>query len=134
MGGIVMKTIGERAKEYASKKADISLSAVYNEALASIYEEAYIAGAKEQKAIDEEVRLKKSDSMTQAAYDREVAFADWYNKNGKGTPTYSDAIEWARRELIDKACEIVRNIANEYFRNWEQSCKVEDTFRKAIEE
>ena len=36
---------------------------------------------------------------------REVAFADWYNKNGKGTPTYSDAIEWARRELIDEACE-----------------------------
>ena len=47
-----MKRIEERAKEYASKKAAISLSAVYNEALASIYEEAYIASAKEQKAID----------------------------------------------------------------------------------
>ena len=47
-----MKTIEERAKEYASKKADISLSAVYNEALAIIYEEAYIAGATEQKEID----------------------------------------------------------------------------------
>ena len=47
-----MKRIEERAKEYASKKADISLSAVYNEALASIYEEAYIAGATEQKVID----------------------------------------------------------------------------------
>ena len=47
-----MKTIGERAKEYASKKADISLNAIYNEALASIYEEAYIAGATEQKRID----------------------------------------------------------------------------------
>lgn len=33
---------------------------------------------------------------------------------------------------IDKACEIVRNIANEYFGDWEQSCKVEDTFRKAM--
>ena len=129
-----MKTIEERAKEYASKKADISLSDVYNEALARIYEEGYIAGATEQKEIDEEVRLKKSDSMTQAEYDREVAFADWYNKNGKGTPTYSDAIEWARRKLIDEACEIVRNIANEYFGDWEQSCKVEDTFRKSIEE
>ena len=53
-----MKTIEERAKEYASKKADISLSAVYNEALASIYEEAYIAGATEQKAIDYEAMLK----------------------------------------------------------------------------
>ena len=100
-----MKRIEERAKEYASKKADISLSAVYNEALASIYEEAYIAGAKEQKAIDEEVRLKKCDDMTEAEYEREVAFAEWYNKNGKGTPTYSDAIEWVRRKLIDNACE-----------------------------
>ena len=47
-----IKTIEERAKEYASKKGDISLSPIYNEALASIYEEAYIAGATEQKRID----------------------------------------------------------------------------------
>ena len=47
-----MMTIEERAKEYASKKGDISQSAIYNEALASIYEEAYIAGAEEQKRID----------------------------------------------------------------------------------
>ena len=47
-----MKTIEERAREYASKKGDISLSPIYNEALASVYEEGYIAGAKEQKAID----------------------------------------------------------------------------------
>lgn len=105
-----MKRIEERAKEYASKKADISLSDVYNEALASIYEEGYISGAKEQKAIDEEVRLKKSDSMTRAEYDREVAFADWYNKNGKGTPTYSDAIEWTRKEVINKACELLKSV------------------------
>lgn len=105
-----MKTIEERAKEYASKKADISLSAVYNEALARIYEEAYVAGATEQKEIDEEVRLKKSDSMTQAEYDREVAFADWYLKNGTGTPTYSDAIEWARKEAINKACELLKAV------------------------
>ena len=95
---------------------------------------AYIKGATEQKAIDEEVRLKKCDDMTEAEYEREVAFADWYHQNGKGTPTYSDAIEWTRRELIDKACEIVRNIINEYFGDGEQSYKVEDTFRKAMEE
>lgn len=45
-------TIEERAKEYASKKADISLSPVYNDALASLYEEGYIAGASEQRQID----------------------------------------------------------------------------------
>ena len=59
----------------------------------------------EQKAIDEEVRLKKCDDMTEAEYDRETAFTDWYNKNGKGTPTFSDAIEWARKDLLDKACD-----------------------------
>ena len=47
-----METIEERAKEYGSKKADISLSPIYNEALASIYEEGYMAGAKEQNRID----------------------------------------------------------------------------------
>ena len=94
----------------------------------------YELGSTEQKAIDEEVRLKKCDDMTEAEYEREVAFAEWYHQNGKGTPTYSDAIEWTRRELIDKACEIVRNIINEYFKDGEQSCKVEDTFRKAMKE
>ena len=128
MGGIIM-TIEERADAYVGHPEEID-----EFTSETIKRDAYIRGAKEQKAIDEEVRLKKSNDMTKAEYEREAAFADWYNKNGKGTPTFSDAIEWARRKLIDEACEIVRNIANEYFRNWEQSCKFEDTFRKAIEE
>ena len=93
-------TIEERADAYVGHPEEID-----EFTSETIKRRAYICGAKEQKAIDEEVRLKKSDDMTQAEYDREVAFADWYNKNGKGTPTYSDAIEWARRELIDEACE-----------------------------
>ena len=121
-------TIEERADAYVGHPEEID-----EFTSETIKRDAYIRGAKEQKAIDEEVRLKKCDDMTQAEYEREVAFAEWYHKNGKGTPTYSDAIEWIRRELISKACEIVRNIANEYFGDWEQSCKVEDTFRKAME-
>ena len=124
-----MKTIEERADAYVGHPEEID-----EFTSETIKRDAYIRGAKEQKAIDEEVRLKKCDDMTKAEYDREVAFAEWYHKNGKGTPTFSDAIEWARRKLIDEACEIVRNIANEYFGDWEQSCKVEDTFRKSIEE
>ena len=122
-------TIEERADAYVGHPEEID-----EFTSETIKREAYIAGAKEQKAIDEEVRLKKSDSMTKAEYEREVAFAEWYHQNGKGTPTYSDAIEWTRRELIDKACKIVRNIINEYFGDGEQSCKVEDTFRKAMKE
>ena len=135
-----MKTIAERAREYADlhKATEFNyfgVGQVYGyERIYNAEITAYERGATQQKAIDEEVRLKKSDSMTQAEYDREVAFADWYHQNRKGTPTYSDTIEWTRRELIDKACKIVRNIINEYFGDGEQSCKVEDTFRKAMKE
>ena len=128
-----MKTIEERAKEYASKKADISLSAVYNEALASIYEEAYIAGAKEQQAIDEEVRLKKCDNMTEAEYNRETAFVSWYLENGRSTPTYSDAIEWARKKLLEEACEWLKgNIEGGV--HPQSVYGFVDKFRKAMEE
>ena len=95
-----MKTIEERAKEYSLKDFD-----GYYTGRENAMKEGYIAGATEQKAIDEEVRLKKCDDMAQVEYDREVAFADWYHKNGNGTPTFSDAIEWARKEVINKACE-----------------------------
>ena len=95
-------TIEERADRAIYEPTDVHpLKACEVVAFARGYE----LGATEQKAIDEEVRLKKSDSMTQTEYDREVAFADWYHQNGKGTPTYSDAIEWARKEVIEKACE-----------------------------
>ena len=99
-----MKTIEERAKEYSLKDFD-----GYYTGRENAMEEGYIAGATEQKAIDEEIRLKKCDDMTQAEYDREAAFADWYHKNGNGTPTFSDAIEWARKEVIEKACEWLGN-------------------------
>lgn len=104
MGGIVM-TIEERADAYVGHPEEID-----EFTSATIKRDAYIRGAKEQKAIDEEVRLKKSDDMTKAEYEREVAFADWYHKNGNGTPTYSDAIEWARKEAIDKACELLKAV------------------------
>ena len=93
-----MKSIEERAKEaYPINEYSIIVGVMIRGA--------YIRGAKEQQAIDEEVRLKKSDDMTEAEYDRETAFADWYLKNGKSTPTYSDAIEWARKDVISKACD-----------------------------
>ena len=93
-----MKTIEERAKEaYPAHE--------YSVLERTMKRGAYIRGAKEQQAIDEEVRLKKSDDMTKAESAREEAFADWYLKNGKSTPTFSDAIEWARKDIISKACD-----------------------------
>ena len=128
-----MKTIEERAKEYASKKANISSCAIYNDVLASIYMEGYIAGAKEQKAIDEEVRLKKCDDMTKAEYNHETAFVDWYLENGKGMPAYSDAIEWARKEVINRACEWLKeNVEGGV--HPQSTYGFVDKFRKAMEE
>ena len=95
-------SIEERADAYVGHPEEVD-----EFTLETIKRDAYIRGAKEQQAIDEEVRLKKCDDMTEAEYNREIAFVDWYLKNGKGTPTYSDAIEWARRELIDKAVAVL---------------------------
>ena len=108
-----IKNIKERAKEWGEHIVETTpydvvdgkvCVFVEDRDIADVAEESYIAGATDQKAIEEEVTLKKYDAMTKAEYDREVAFADWYLKNGKGTPTYSDAIEWSRKQTIDEVC------------------------------
>ena len=130
-----MKTIEERADAYVGHPEEID-----EFTSATIKRDAYIRGAKEQKAIDEEVRLKKSDDMTQAEYDREVAFADWYHQNGEGTPTYSDAIEWARKAVIEEARDWFSDYLMEigYPDDWMRDSPNmligEERFRKAMEE
>ena len=96
-------TIEERADAYVGHPEEID-----EFTSETTKRDAYIRGAKEQKAIDEEVRLKKCDDMTEAEYNREIAFVDWYLKNGNGTPTFSDAIECSRKEVINKACELLK--------------------------
>ena len=140
-----MKTIEERAKKWSEHIVETTPYDVINgkvcvfaedRDIADVAKESYIKGATDQQAIDEKVRLKKSDDMTEAEYDRETAFADWYLKNGKGTPTFSDAIEWARKQTIDEVCNWMGN----YF-VWEHEmltkagCEnVINELRKAMEE
>ena len=125
-----MKSIEERADAYVGHPEEID-----EFTSATIKRNAYIRGAKEQKAIDEEVRLKKCDDMAEEEYEREVDFADWYNKNGKGTPTYSDAIEWARRELIDEACEWIDKYLHLFVMKGNILYpKLAQEFRKSMEE
>ena len=100
-----MKTIEERAKEWAYRYPMTPDGYLTESDMRAVAINSYIQGTTEQKAIDEQVRLKKCDDMTEAEYNHETAFVDWYLENGRGTPTYSDAIEWARKEVIDKACE-----------------------------
>ena len=60
-----MKTIEQRAEEYVPNTitAHIFKSSPLKGLIVRILRDAYIAGAKEQQAIDEKVRLKKSDDM-----------------------------------------------------------------------
>ena len=131
-----MKTIEERADRAIYEPTDgHPLKACEVVAFARGYE----LGATEQKSIDEAVRLKNCDGMTEAEYEREVAFAEWYHKNGNGTPTFSDAIEWARKEVIEKACEWLGNYLMEigYPDDWlRDSLNIKsgkERFRKAME-
>lgn len=120
-----MKSIKERAK-LASE--DYACDDRYSAGFFT----GYVEGATKQKAIDEEVRLKKSDDMTEAEYDRETAFADWYLKNGKGTPTFSDAIEWSRKQTIDEVCDWFKNYMA--FGTGETVNNLITLLRKALEE
>ena len=136
-----MKTIEERAKEYAPDPFDPDYILPAREGyIVKTQRNAYIAGATAQKAIDEEVRLKKCDNMTEAEYNRETAFVSWYLENGRSTPTYSDAIEWARKKLLEEACEWLDNYLMEigYPDDWlRDSPNMEsgkERFRKAMEE
>ena len=129
------KTIEQRATECAPNTLDAHIfkSSPLKGLIVSILRDAYIAGAKDQQAIDEEVRLKKSDDMTKEEYDRETAFADWYLKNGKGTPTYSDAIEWARKQTIEDA-KSAFNKACGWLSTYTWYNEVVEEFIKAMEE
>ena len=101
-----MKTIEERAKECTRRRADVLVGTT----LASIFEKGYIAGATEQKTIDEGIRLKKCDNMTKKELERETTFLEQYVDEKGNMPSFSDAIEWARKEVIKEA--------NDWFSNY----------------
>ena len=78
--------------------------------------------------------------LTDKQIEREEAFCeDWYmTRKMEKTPTYADAIAWADKTMIEKACEWLINNWREYvyqdgdgivhFGHWESD------FRKAMEE
>ena len=132
-----MKTIKERANLAAWQIYEETILSEHSvDRVSEIIEDKI----REQKAIDEELRLSKCNALTQEECDREAAFAEWYLENGKGTPTYSDAIEWARKEVINKACDWLDTYLMEigYPDDWLRDSpnmeSGEERFRKAMEE
>lgn len=48
--------------------------------------------------------------QTDKMEEREIAFMDWWLENHQGeSPTFADAIAWADKTMIDKACEWLGN-------------------------
>ena len=140
-----MKTIEQRAKEWSEHIVETTPYDVVNgkvcvfaedRDIADVAEESYIAGATDQKAIEEEVTLTKYDAMTGKQLDREECFTSWYFQNAKGSPTFSDAIEWSRKQTIDEVCNWLGNyLVVEHEILTEAGCEnVINEFRKAMEE
>lgn len=57
-------------------------------------------------------RLKACESQTEAESERESAFVVPFVKEHHRMPTFSDAIEVTRKQMIDKACKWI-----EYYNN-----------------
>ena len=138
MEGIIMKNIKERAKEYADRhKAAEIIGKVYGyERIYNAEMAAYERGATDQKAIEEAVTLTKSDAKTGKQLDREECFTSWYFQNAKGAPTFSDAIEWARKQTIEEVCNWLGNyFVFEHETLTKAGCEnVINELRKALEE
>lgn len=76
-------------------------------------------------------RLKACDNQTPEEAERESAFVVPFVKEHHRTPTFSDAIEETRKQMIDKACkwiEYYNNNGGYLFDGWK------DDFQKAMEE
>ena len=68
MGGIIMKSIEERAKEYAPDPFDDDYIIPAREGhIVNQQRKAYVAGAREQKEIDEAELLKLKSSLEKGA-------------------------------------------------------------------
>lgn len=96
----------EKAKEIAWNLFDDGLCFHKYEYQRQEIQSAILKMAKWKDEQYEQNRLKHSENITKEEYDREVAFSDWFFSQGfNRQPTFSDAIEWGRKQMIEKACE-----------------------------
>lgn len=100
-----------------------------------IVKKAFINGA---NWADNNPRMFKG--QTEKMEEREIAFMDWWLENHKGeSPTFADAIAWADKTMVEKACEYLRNHINEglviyHEQSWKCLGRFINDFKKAMEE
>ena len=121
-----MTELDKAANEYANSIAQHDHNKVF-----SIYD--FKAGANWRLEQFEKNRLAACDNMTKEEAEREQEFTtDFIEKNNR-IPTYSDAIEYGRKQMINKACEWLNNFYSE-----DRHCFLVkediDAFIKALEE
>ena len=122
-----------KAQRYLYERAHLSGSCVVTTFDPFDVEQAFIDGAEWQYEQFEKERLKHCDELTaeqaQIESDFVVQHLEKYNK----TPTFIDAIEYGRKQMIDKAAEWLNNFYNE-----DRHCFLVkediDAFIKAMEE
>lgn len=74
---------------------------------------AFEAGAEWQKEQFEKERLKHCDELTAEQAQIESDFVVQHLKKCNRTPTFIDAIEYGRKQMINKACEWLNNFYSE---------------------
>ena len=107
------KQIELKAQRYLYERAHLSGSCVVTTFDPFDLKQAFIDGAEWQYEQFEKERLKHCDELTaeqaQIESDFVVQHLEKYNK----TPTFIDAIEYGRKQMIEKACEWLNNFYNE---------------------
>lgn len=96
---------------------------------------AFINGA---KWADNNPRMFKG--QTEKMEEREIAFMDWWLENHKGeSPTFADAIAWADKTMVEKACgylhtHIDKDLVIYHEKSWKSLEQFINEFRKVMEE
>lgn len=81
-------------------------------------------------------RLKACDNQTPQEAWRETEFVVPFVKEHHRLPTFSDAIEVTRKQMVDKACKWLENNADDFisdFQDLHMSKTFYEAFRKAME-
>lgn len=96
------QNIDERLQKAA---AEYAMSKHKDKALQQIVSWDFIAGAQWQFEQMEKERLKHCDELTPKQAQTESDFVTSHLERNNRTPTFIDAIEYGRKDTIEKACE-----------------------------
>lgn len=110
--------------------------------LREVADKSFKAGANWRYEQFENNRLAACDNMTKEEFDREQKFTTNFIEKNNRIPTYSDAIEYGRKQMIDKAIKWLEDNIDRYLYNtggYEEyipKCggKMFEDFKKAMEE